>query len=63
MIDRFLACVPDLLSSEGVFYLVVIKENKPVEICSLLANYGLKNETILSRKAGNEALSVIRFNK
>ena len=27
--DRFIPCVPKLLAPDGVFYLVVTKENKP----------------------------------
>ncbi|XP_037333281.1 methyltransferase N6AMT1 [Pungitius pungitius] len=59
--DRLLPVVPQLLSSKGLFYLVCIAENKPDEIIGLLAKFGLKGETHMSTRAGNERLSVLRF--
>lgn len=61
VIDRFLPIVSKLLSSKGVFYLITITENNPEEIIHLLSKYGLKGESSLSTRAGNERLSVLRF--
>ncbi|KAL6115259.1 n6amt1 [Pungitius sinensis] len=59
--DRLLPVVPQLLSSKGLFYLVCIAENKPDELIGLLGKFGLKGETHMSTRAGNERLSVLRF--
>ncbi|XP_071320310.1 methyltransferase N6AMT1 [Trachinotus anak] len=61
--DRFLPLVPQLLSSKGLFYLITIAENDPEEIINLLGKYGLKGESCMSTRAGNERLSVLRFHR
>ncbi|XP_029926162.1 methyltransferase N6AMT1 [Myripristis murdjan] len=61
--DRFLPVVSQLLSTGGLFYLITIAENDPEEIISLLADFGLKGVSCLSRRAGNERLSVLRFHR
>ncbi|XP_062301585.1 methyltransferase N6AMT1 [Scomber scombrus] len=61
--DRFLPLVSKLLSSKGLFYLITIAENDPEEILRLLGNHGLKGESFLSTRAGNERLSVLRFHR
>lgn len=61
--DRFLPLVSHLLSSSGVFYLVVIKENKTDEIEAVMTSAGLKMTVVKSRKAGREHLSILKFSK
>ncbi|XP_041638261.1 methyltransferase N6AMT1 [Cheilinus undulatus] len=61
--DRFLPLVAQLLSSKGIFYLITIAENDPEEIICLLGKSGLKGESCLSTRAGNERLSVLRFHR
>ncbi|XP_029303887.1 methyltransferase N6AMT1 isoform X1 [Cottoperca gobio] len=61
--DRFLPLVAQLLSSKGLFYLITIAENDPEEILRLLDKRGLRGESCLSTRAGNERLSVLRFHK
>ncbi|XP_055995752.1 methyltransferase N6AMT1-like [Ostrea edulis] len=63
VIDRFLPKVPDLMSQKGLFYLVVIKENKPEEIERVMYDKGFHMETVLSRQTGPELLSVLRFQR
>ena len=63
VIDRFLPHVPLLLSKTGLFYLVVIKENKPDEIANVLQQFHLKMNTVLTRRSGPEFLSVLRFSR
>ena len=63
VIDRFLPQVPLLLSVTGVFYLVVIKENKPDDIAYMLRTSNLEMTTVLSRRSGPELLSVLRFTR
>ncbi|KAI1899699.1 hypothetical protein AGOR_G00064460 [Albula goreensis] len=61
VMDRFFPLVPQLLSSQGLFYLVTIAENVPEEIIGMLGQSGLKGEVCLSRRAGRESLSILRF--
>ncbi|XP_061178400.1 methyltransferase N6AMT1-like isoform X3 [Saccostrea echinata] len=63
VIDRFLPKVPDLLSQRGLFYLVVIKENKPEEIQKIMKEKGFEMETVLTRQSGPELLSILRFQR
>ena len=49
VIDTFLPMIPKLLSSNGVFYMVVINENNPKEIMDLCKDrYGLKGSVWVS---------------
>ena len=63
VMDRVLPEVDRLLSPGGVFYLVVIEENDPDEISSLLETRGLTVKRILSRRAGRERLVVLKASK
>lgn len=47
-----------------MFYLVVIKENKPEEIIRLFKQkYKMNGEIIMERKAGPEFLKIIKFTR
>ncbi|KAI8929287.1 S-adenosyl-L-methionine-dependent methyltransferase [Entophlyctis helioformis] len=62
VIDAFMPLVPQLLSAQGLFYLVLIKENRPEEIMQHMRDlYGMPSETVLRRRAGYEGLSIVRF--
>ncbi|KPP60420.1 hypothetical protein Z043_121585 [Scleropages formosus] len=61
VMDRFIPLVPQLLSSQGLFYLVTVTENDPEGIIVLLGQMGLWGEVCLSRQAGAESLSILRF--
>lgn len=51
-----------LLSPTGVFYLVAVAENKPLDIISRMrTEYGLAGEVVLKRRAGGELLYILRF--
>ncbi|KAM4887700.1 methyltransferase N6AMT1 isoform 1-T1 [Thomomys bottae] len=63
VMDKFFPLVSDLLSPRGFFYLVTIKENNPEEILKTLNTKGLQGTTVLSRQAGQEFLSVLKFTK
>lgn len=63
VMDRFFPLAPDLLSPKGLFYLVIIKENNPEEILKTMMTRGLQGTTALSRQAGQEILSVLKFTK
>ncbi|KAM6224903.1 methyltransferase N6AMT1 [Rhynchocyon petersi] len=61
VMDRFFPLARDLLSPRGLFYLVTIKENNPDEILRTMKTRGLQGTTVLSRQAGQEMLSILKF--
>lgn len=61
VMDRFFPIVAQLLSNQGLFYLVTVAENDPEEILSVMADFGLQGEVCLARRAGSERLSILRF--
>ncbi|NXK89644.1 HEMK2 methyltransferase, partial [Formicarius rufipectus] len=63
VMDRVFPLVPDLLSPEGLFYLVTIKENNPDEILETMKKSGLEGTKVLSRQAGQETLTILKFRK
>ncbi|KAG0253602.1 HemK methyltransferase member 2 [Actinomortierella ambigua] len=63
VIDQFLPFVKDLLSPKGAFYLVVIEENKPEEICNILHQDGFDSAKIRTRAAGRERLHILKFTR
>ncbi|XP_066891074.1 methyltransferase N6AMT1 isoform X2 [Kogia breviceps] len=63
VMDRLFPLAPELLSPRGLFYLVTIKENNPEEILKIMKTKGLQGTTALSRQAGQEILSVLKFTK
>jgi release factor glutamine methyltransferase len=63
VIDELLPLVNGILSDDGVFYMVVINENKPLEILEEIKEYGLVGSVCFRRKAGIEGLSVLRITK
>ncbi|KFV58238.1 HemK methyltransferase family member 2, partial [Tyto alba] len=63
VMDRVFPLVPDLLSPGGLFYLVTIKENNPDEILEMMKKRGLEGNRVLSRQAGQEILTILKFRK
>ncbi|KAG0236936.1 HemK methyltransferase member 2 [Actinomortierella wolfii] len=63
VIDQFLPFVKDLLSPKGAFYMVVIEENKPDEICNILRQDGFDSAKIRTRVAGRERLHILKFTR
>ncbi|XP_078416285.1 methyltransferase N6AMT1 isoform X2 [Cetorhinus maximus] len=61
VMDRLFPQVSALLSSQGLFYLVTIRENNPEEIIQSLKSSSLKGTVLISRQAGREHLSVLKF--
>ena len=61
VLDRLLPHVVRVLAPAGRFYVVCVAENDPASIVSYLRARGLTGETVLRRRARNEALSVLRF--
>ncbi|NXG33122.1 HEMK2 methyltransferase, partial [Dromaius novaehollandiae] len=63
VMDRIFPLVADLLSTAGLFYLVTIKENNPDEILEIMKKHGLEGTRVLSRQAGREMLTILKFRK
>ncbi|NWZ26975.1 HEMK2 methyltransferase, partial [Asarcornis scutulata] len=63
VMDRVFPLVADLLSPGGLFYLVTIKENNPDEILETMKKHGLEGIQALSRQAGQEMLTILKFRK
>ena len=63
VMDRLFPLVKDILSENGIFYLVVIEENDPEEIIELMENFGFEVHIVLTRRSGRELLSILRFTR
>lgn len=61
IIDRLLKDLKDILSSNGIFYLLLIKENKPEEIRKRLEILGFSSEKTIDRKIRGEHLLVLKI--
>jgi len=58
-----LADMKDVLSADGVFYLVAVEPNNPQQILEIMAERGIQGDIVLKRKAGREVLYVLRFSR
>jgi release factor glutamine methyltransferase len=63
VIDRLLPQLDFILSATGVFYLLVVKENKPTGIALVMKKRGFKVEPVCAQQAYNEAQSVLKFTR
>ncbi|XP_062454125.1 methyltransferase N6AMT1 [Rhea pennata] len=63
VMDRVFPLVADLLSTGGLFYLVTIKENNSDEILEIMKKHGLEGTRVLSRQAGRERLTILKFRR
>ncbi|KAL1922805.1 uncharacterized protein VTP21DRAFT_9181 [Calcarisporiella thermophila] len=62
IIDRMIPLVSELLSPTGMFYLLVISENKPHEILDWMKrDWGLHGKIAMERKAGREKQYILKF--
>ncbi|GAA5936175.1 S-adenosylmethionine-dependent methyltransferase [Sporobolomyces koalae] len=59
--NKVLEQVDLLLSERGMFYLVAVPQNKPLEILQQMKDRGLEGEVTLKRRAGREHLHILRF--
>ncbi|GAA6005145.1 hypothetical protein JCM11491_002593 [Sporobolomyces phaffii] len=59
--NKVLEQVELLLSERGMFYLVAIPQNKPLEILRQMKERGLEGQITLKRRAGREHLHILRF--
>ncbi|XP_002741815.1 methyltransferase HEMK2-like [Saccoglossus kowalevskii] len=63
VIDRILPIIPTVLSPKGVFYLLILKENKQDEIEDIMNSHGFEMAVVLQRRTGPERLSVLKFTR
>ncbi|CAH0478526.1 unnamed protein product [Peronospora belbahrii] len=63
VINRLLPKLKNLLSPQGIFYMVVIAENKPNEIATILSKDEFQMTVICTAKAQNERLSILKFTR
>ena len=63
IMNRIFPYINSLLSTNGVFYLVCIKQNKIDEIETIFEKLNFKMTIVLNRKAGIENLYILRFNR
>lgn len=62
--NKFLDQVDELLSANGRFYLVALKQNNVPEIRQrMLETFRLQSEIVIERRAGREYLYIIRFTR
>eukprot|EP00884_Botryococcus_braunii_P001436 jgi/Botrbrau1/11293/Bobra.0038s0059.1 len=59
VIDRLLPLVGQLLSAEGHFFLVTVKDNRPEEILEMMFEQGLAGKVALQRSADEERLVIL----
>lgn len=63
VLDQLLPVISDFLAPKGLFYLVTIEENDPVEICDILSKQGFAFKVIMERRVRGEYLKIIRFSQ
>ncbi|KAF5275086.1 hypothetical protein FQA39_LY07023 [Lamprigera yunnana] len=63
IIDQFLNQLELFLTSKGVCYMVLLKENKPNDVLMKMNKLGFKSYIIKERKILGEYLYVVRFNR
>jgi hypothetical protein len=52
---------PLLQPGTGVAYVLLLEDNKPKEVASVLLTHGLRGHSIKSKRAQNELLHVYKF--
>jgi release factor glutamine methyltransferase len=61
VMNRLFKQINNILSPNGIFYLICIKQNDIISIEKDLAIYGFEMKIIITRKAGIETLYCLRF--
>lgn len=61
IINRLLEKLKDILAPNGIFYLLLIKENKPEQIRKYLDQNGFSTEQLIDRKIRGEHLLVLKI--
>ncbi|EAT39588.1 AAEL008623-PA [Aedes aegypti] len=61
--NRLLKDLDRILSERGVFYLLLLKENKPMEVINCLGKNGFLGKVVKERKIRGEHLFVIKISR
>lgn len=61
IIDRLLNNISEMLTPEGVCYLLLLKENKPQEVVDVMKNLKFDSQLVLQRKIPGEFLYIYKF--
>ncbi|CAO0802776.1 unnamed protein product [Mucor circinelloides] len=62
VIDQLLPLVKDILSHAGIFYLLLINENKPDQVVQLMKeSYGMNAKIVMERRAGREKQFIVKI--
>ncbi|KAG2204258.1 hypothetical protein INT46_011575 [Mucor plumbeus] len=62
VIDQLLPLVKDILSPNGIFYLLLINENKPDQVVQLMKeSYEMNAKIIMERRAGREKQFIVKI--
>ncbi|XP_039300199.1 LOW QUALITY PROTEIN: methyltransferase N6AMT1-like [Nilaparvata lugens] len=61
VMDRLFPQLPRLMAPRSCVYMIVIDENDPQQIAKLLEDLGFESSVVMSRRAGIERLSVMKF--
>ncbi|XP_013162954.1 PREDICTED: hemK methyltransferase family member 2-like [Papilio xuthus] len=59
--DRMLDLIPKILTVDGTFYLLLIEDNIPNEVISIMAEYGFNSDIVIKRRVRNECQLVVKF--
>lgn len=63
VMDRLFPVIPELLSNNGLFYLLLIKENEPQSIIDIFKDFNISGSIVTERRIRGEHLYVLRFEK
>jgi methylase of polypeptide subunit release factors len=63
VIDRALPEIQNVMNLGGVVYMIVVDDNRPEEVLSIMEGKGFEGEVFARRQAKNEFLSVLRMVK
>ncbi|ORZ01612.1 S-adenosyl-L-methionine-dependent methyltransferase [Syncephalastrum racemosum] len=64
VIDAMLPFVTELLSPSGVFYLLLINENRPAQVADIMRDqYSLQADIIMERRAGREKQYILKIQR
>eukprot|EP00892_Ulva_mutabilis_P001020 jgi/Ulvmu1/10919/UM007_0098.1 len=64
VIDRLLQTVHEYLSPSGLMYMIAVHDNRPLDLIQNLAcKIGLHGEVLLTRRADEELLYVLRLSR
>lgn len=61
--DRLLDLIPKKLAPNGTFYLLLIEENIPQEVITIMSKHGFNSKSVIKRRNRNEQQLVLKFYK